>query len=374
METRLLCELEPGARRILERRFPGVAIHDDVATLDELPAVDVVAAGFPCQDLSQAGGKQGIEGKRSGVVDHVFRLLERSKGAGRQPEMVLFENVSYMLRLDRGSAMTYLVDRLEALGYRWAYRVVDARAFGIPQRRQRVVLLASLGESPRDAVLSGDSAEPLGLDAIGSVLPDATYGFYWTEGKRGLGWTRDAIPTIKGGSRVGIPSAPAVWTPRTGDFGTPRLEDAERLQGFPAGWTEPADEIYAKPRRWRWTLVGNAVCVPMSEWIGSRMSSPIANVDAVVGRPLSGRWPLAAYGGSDGRFAVDVSMRPTQDPFMRLADHLVDPLEPLSQRAARGFLMRARSSKLRFADGFLDSLDRYVGRSDTETTSEGRAA
>ena len=136
--SELLCELDPGARRVLETHFPGVEISEDVTELDELPEVDLVAAGFPCQDLSQAGGKRGIGGAKSSVVEHLFRLLGTARELGRQPPFVLIENVSYMLRLDRGGAMGFLVDELESLGYRWAYRVVDARAFGIPQRRQRV--------------------------------------------------------------------------------------------------------------------------------------------------------------------------------------------------------------------------------------------
>ena len=256
--------------------------------------------------------------------------------------MVLLENVSYMLRLDQGNAMGHLVERLEALGYRWAYRVVDARAFGVPQRRQRVVMLASLNVNPASIVLGTDADEPDGIDVIGEVRDGATYGFYWTEGRRGLGWTRDAIPTLKGGSRIGIPSAPAVWDPSDGTFGTPGLEDAERLQGFESRWTEPADDVYAKPRRGRWTLVGNAVCVPMASWIGERIVTDPSSSEQVAGQPLRGRWPRAAYGGTDGRFAVDVSLRPVQDAFVPVSQFLKSPLEPLSERASRGFLRRAR--------------------------------
>lgn len=361
METHLLCEIEPGARRILERRFPEAEVHPDVTTLDELPEVDLVTAGFPCQDLSQAGPKRGIGGDKSSLVEHVFRLLEQARSAGRQPSMVLFENVSYMLRLDQGRAMGYLVERLEELGYSWAYRVVDARAFGIPQRRQRVIMLASLDADPAAVVLGPSVPEPLGIDATGPLNEGSTYGFYWTEGRRGLGWTRDAIPTLKGGSRLGIPSPPAIWCPHDGLFGTPSLEDAERLQGFEAGWTDPADEVYEKPRRWRWTLVGNAVCVPMASWIGRRIAlGEQASAAALERRELQGRWPAAACGHAGRRYSVDVSTRPEQLEFEPLSAFLERPLVPLSERAAKGFLSRAREGKLRFGDGFLDSLEHYL--------------
>jgi DNA (cytosine-5)-methyltransferase 1 len=372
-ESQLLCEIDPGAREVLRRRFPGVEVCSDVTQVDHLPAVDLVAAGFPCQDLSQAGGKQGIAGSKSGVVEHLFRLLEGPEA--ERPPWVLIENVSYMLRLDVGRAMEYLVERLEDLGYRWAYRVVDARAFGIPQRRQRVLLLAGREEDPAPILLARDADEPEGVDVIGPVTEDSSYGFYWTEGRRGLGWARDAIPTLKGGSRVGIPSPPAIWRPSDGAFGLPTLEDAERLQGFPARWTEPADEIYDRPRRQRWSLAGNAVCVPVAEWVGRRLA--LSNPGRVKqARPLrSGeRWPLAAHGSKGGRFAVEVSRRPTQRRFVPLGEFLLDPITPLSERAARGFLSRALESKLRFGDGFLEDLDRYIDGFSEETLPLASAA
>ena len=225
----LLNEIEPGAQAVLRAHFPGIELTGDVCDLRTLPDVDLVAAGFPCQDLSQAGCTLGIRGSRSGLVDKVFQLLETAN-----PRWLLLENVPFMLQLDRGRAMQHLTTELGRLGFRWAYRVVDARSFGMPQRRQRVLLLASRDSDPRPVLFADDAGEPReprGRDPVGLAC-----GFYWTEGIRGLGWAVDAIPTLKGGSTIGIPSPPAIWMP-DGLVGTPDLRDAERLQGFPAGWT-----------------------------------------------------------------------------------------------------------------------------------------
>ena len=97
-------------------------------------------------------------------------------------------------------------------------------------------------------------------------------GFYWTEGIRGLGWAFDAIPTLKGGSTVGIPSPPAIILP-DGIIVKLNIQDAERIQGFEAGWTQPA-ELVARPGM-RWKLVGNAVTVGAAEWIGRRIDAAI---------------------------------------------------------------------------------------------------
>lgn len=66
--TGLLCEIDPAAQAILAAHFPGIPLADDIRTLSDLPEVDLVAGGFPCQDLSQAGTKAGISGGNSGLV------------------------------------------------------------------------------------------------------------------------------------------------------------------------------------------------------------------------------------------------------------------------------------------------------------------
>jgi DNA (cytosine-5)-methyltransferase 1 len=354
-----LCEIDDCARAVLERRFD-VPIAKDVTKLRRLEGVDLVSAGFPCQDLSQAGGKRGIRGRQSSLVQHLFRLVRTAVDEGVPPRWVLIENVSYMLRLDRGKAMTYLTSKLVSLGYTWAYRVVDARGLGMPQRRQRVLLLAALDDDPRAVLFADAVPDPESIDEIGPVNPAKAYGFYWTEGRRGLGWAEEAVPTIKGGSRLGIPSPPAVWIPAKDFVGTPTIEDAERLQGFEPRWTEAAVDVQGARAGRRWTLVGNAVCVPMAEWLGNRLADP-GTFDERLQVPKARRpWPIAAWGSKSDCFEVDVGMRPQTTNHVPLSGYLLDQLKPLSPKATRGFLSRARSHGLRFSDGFLASLDRHL--------------
>lgn len=354
-ETALLCEIDEGASRVLKRRMPGVELHRDVRELKYLPRVDVLAAGFPCQDLSQAGRTAGIRGRHSSLVGQVFRVLDSTP---RGPRWLLLENVSFMLQLDRGKAMRYLVDQLEERGFSWAYRVVDTRAFGLPQRRQRVLLLASKTEDPRPVLFAEDQDEE-----EWSFSLDVWCGFYWTEGLRGLGWAIDSVPTLKGGSSVGIPSPPAIWNPRTGEILTPEIRDAERLQGFPADWTLPAVEGDGVRRGHRWKLVGNAVSVPVAKWVGRRLAKP-GKFHPLTRLSLSRgvSWPRAAWGHKGHVFAVDANMWPVRYPRPALSDFLKFPLAPLSARAASGFLSRARTSTLTFEDGFLDAVERHIAR------------
>jgi DNA (cytosine-5)-methyltransferase 1 len=345
----LLNEIEPGAQAVLRARFPGVELTGDVCDLRSLPDVDLVAAGFPCQDLSQAGRTLGIGGSRSGLVGQVFRLLEAA-----DPGWLLLENVPFMLQLDRGRAMQHLTSELGRLGFRWAYRVVDARSFGIPQRRKRVLVLASRDHDPRPVLFADDAGEPPERVPAGLAC-----GFYWTEGIRGLGWAIDAVPTLKGGSTIGIPSPPAVWMP-DGLVGTPDVRDAERLQGFPTDWTLVDGLIMTRRTGARWKMVGNAVCVPVAQWVGERLITP-GTFDDARSHLLSGnRWPMAAWGESDRAFTVDVSLWPMTLQRPHLADFLDHPVRPLSVRATGGFLGRTDRSSLRFPGGFLDAVRQHL--------------
>ena len=196
--TELLCEIDEGARAVLATHFPNASLANDVREVRSLPVVDLIAAGFPCQDLSQAGRTAGIKGTQSGLVGELFRLLEHSK---IDPRWLLLENVPFMLQLERGRAMKTLTKWLGQNDFNWAYRTVDAQAFGLPQRRQRVLLLASRSEDPREILFVDDAEVPPVIEHTHSAC-----GFYWTEGNKGLGWAVDAVPTLKGGSTIGIPS------------------------------------------------------------------------------------------------------------------------------------------------------------------------
>jgi DNA (cytosine-5)-methyltransferase 1 len=378
--TSLLCEIEPHANSVLRSRFPEADLHGDVRKLKSLPKVDLLAAGFPCQDLSQAGKTAGIKGKNSGLVGEVFRLLN---GARRAPKWLLLENVPFMLQLDQGRAMSFLTRTLTDLGYSWAYRVMDSRAFGLPQRRQRVILLASKTEDPRSVLFCDDAGLP--KEPTASEQQSVACGFYWTEGIRGLGWAVDAVPTLKGGSGIGIPSPPAIWMRhRTGEIVTPEIRDAERLQGFPADWTlqdEGADPAPISSGRKavaaRWKLVGNAVSVPLARWVGERLACPGEFDDFDKSRKMTGTgWPSAAYGIGKQVMRVEVSLWPCHSPRQHLADFLQFPTKRLSERATAGFLERTTRSQLRFVDGFVDALANHLEqmRADNSITAVGKSA
>ena len=345
----LLCEIDPAAQAVLRHRFPDVSLAPDVTQLERLPeGTDLITAGFPCQDLSSSGPKAGIGGSRSGLIGDVFRLIEASR-----PQWVLIENVHFMLHLAKGAAISRIVEELEALGYSWAYRVLNSQGFGLPQRRRRVFILASLDEDPRNAMLADQGAFEPAAPSISRPV-----GFYWTEGTYATGLAADAVPPLKGGSTIGIPSPPAIMLPE-GFVGTPHIEDAEALQGFPRGWSSAATDTARASYRWK--LIGNAVPVNVVRWIGDQINSQ-KTYDAGADTPIKkgSTWPDAAWGRAGERYKAEVSHFPSAVKQASLAKLLTNDLRPLSVRASRGFLSRARKGNLRFPEGFLESVEKHA--------------
>src|SRR5579859_2780010 len=205
-KTTLFCEKDPEAISILRSRFPKIGLVDDVCKQNELldrvdDRSDLLTGGFPCTDISQAGQTKGFNGSQSSLVRQALALIRR-----RPFSHVLLENVPNWRFLHGGAYLEEVLSELERLGYRWAYRTIDALAFGLPQRRQRIFLYATTEGDPRDVLFNGQ-VDPSEHEF---ELEEAAHGFYWTEGNRGLGWGENCVPTLKGGSGLGIPSSPAI--------------------------------------------------------------------------------------------------------------------------------------------------------------------
>lgn len=130
-ETVAFCEIEPAARRLLAARWPGVPQYGDIETADfsQVGPVDLVAAGFPCQDISNAGLRAGISGSRSSLFWHVLRAV-RMVGRPR----LLLENVAALL--DRG--MGDVLGALAEIGHDAEWHCIPASAVGAPHRRDRL--------------------------------------------------------------------------------------------------------------------------------------------------------------------------------------------------------------------------------------------
>ena len=145
-------EIDKNARTVLAKRFPNTKLFNDVTevTADGLlgagfiPNRGILCGGFPCQDLSVAGKRAGLSGDRSGLFWEVIRLARELK-----PKYLVLENVPGLLSSGGGRDMGTVLGALGDLGYGFAYRVLDAQNFGVPQSRRRVFIVGCLGDSGR---------------------------------------------------------------------------------------------------------------------------------------------------------------------------------------------------------------------------------
>lgn len=144
-------EIDPFPRAVLQHHYPNVPLHGDFTTIQEhdYAAIDLLVGGTPCQAFSVAGLRKGFADERGNLTLEFVRLAQRLK-----PRWVVWENVPGVLSIDRGRAFGSFLGGLAELGYGFAYRVLDAQHFGVPQRRRRVFVVGYLGDwRPPAAVL-----------------------------------------------------------------------------------------------------------------------------------------------------------------------------------------------------------------------------
>lgn len=348
--TILMCEIDNVAQHVLNNRFSSIPLVGDIRDIKALPNnTDILCAGFPCQDLSSAGEKRGMLGTRSSLVKEVFRLLKNQK-----IEWVVIENVSFMLRLNKGETIETITSELHQLGYKWAYRTIDSISF-VPQHRARVFIVASLTHDPRNVLLSDNYNQSIGT--VNYDVFESPLGFYWTEGRNALGLVQNAIPTLKAGSTIGIPSPPAIAFPN-GTVAMPNICDAEALQGFPRNWTLPAEEIRKKSARWK--LIGNAVTVDTVSWIANKIGHPSLYDCSKDKIHVPGtNWPKAAWCIESDIYESESTFYPLRINY-KLEDYIQETMTPLSLKATNGFVKRLQEGHLKHPQYFSDTLNDYI--------------
>jgi DNA (cytosine-5)-methyltransferase 1 len=153
-------EIEAFPRAVLAQRWPGVPVHGDFTTIEagQYEPIDLLVGGTPCQDFSVAGLRAGLDGERGRLTLEFFALARRLR-----PRWVVWENVPGVLSMDEGRVFGLILGLLGQCGFGFAYRVLDAQYFRVPQRRRRVFIVGYLGDWRRAAAvlferesLSGD--------------------------------------------------------------------------------------------------------------------------------------------------------------------------------------------------------------------------
>lgn len=315
-----LCERDEYRRAVLAERFSGVELWDDVREVaasgrarqlagvvgsvgsrsdggrgrsgakDGNDRVDLLCGGFPCQDLSVAGRRAGLAGERSGLFFEFARIAESVR-----PEWLLIENVPGLLSSNGGRDFGELLGSLADIGYGVAWRILDSRFFGVPQRRRRVFIVAHhsggrAGAERAGAVLaigSGCGGHPAAGGEAGQIATGVTGA-----GSDGPGRGRDEEGSLVNWGHLANGEETSDSCLSCGGSGHTRFgpcrrctgqgplrsvrrltpRECERLQGFPDDWT--LIEWQGKPAAdsRRYAACGDAVTVPVAGWLGMRIA------------------------------------------------------------------------------------------------------
>lgn len=144
-------EIEPWCNRVLERHWPEVPNVGDATAIDprSLEPVDVISFGSPCQDLSVAGRRAGLDGARSSLFFTAARIIEQCR-----PSLAIWENVPGAFSSNDGRDFLAVLNTLADIGATdIAWRVIDSKYSGVPQQRRRIFLVADFGGQRAGEVL-----------------------------------------------------------------------------------------------------------------------------------------------------------------------------------------------------------------------------
>lgn len=244
-QTAWQVEIDPVCRAVLSDRFPHASQYADVRTcLPSLKSVDVVAGGFPCQDVSAMGRRRGLSGSRTGLFFDAVGIVRALR-----PRWLVLENVPGLLSSNHGRDFEIVLETLAQCGYVGCWRVLDSRYFGVPTKRRRIFVVAGFHEQP-PAELLGDAGP------VARVSGKTEAGSPWA----------DAHPTLLAGfadgQTIDLSGANIVAAENSRHQMVERARTA-RHHGLRRG-LDAANAAQAR-------AAGNAVCPPVARWIAQKL-------------------------------------------------------------------------------------------------------
>lgn len=287
------------AQRAYELNF-GEVPFGDITKLDLniVPEHDILCAGFPCQPFSISGKLKGFEDTRGTLIYYVFEIIEKKK-----PKVVLLENVKHLIYHDKRRTLSVIIKNLEQLGYIVSKKVLNASNFGVPQNRERIIIIGhqkkkfefhKLQYKPRPflenfldkagdfefldepyTILENQKEQESGLIFAGyrnkairkaGVRPGTEHlsrvhkqpnRIYSTKG------VHPALPSQESSGRF--------WIYHEGKVRKLTINECYRIMGFPEKFKfiDSKSELYKQ--------IGNSVCIPMVKALGIEIKSQLLN-------------------------------------------------------------------------------------------------
>jgi DNA (cytosine-5)-methyltransferase 1 len=290
IETIGFSEIDKYAIQVLNYHYPNIKNYGDITEIkgEDLPTVDIITGGSPCQDLSVAGKGAGLNGKRSGLFFHFMRLIKE-----KQPTYFVWENVKGALSSSRGWDFARVQIEMEQAGYDVQWQVINAKDFGVPQNRERIFAIGIRKGSGREILFKriGSSQNIKTRQQVSSTI----HAGYYKQGGRDQQYINKIVNTGHDGTNIfstdGIaPTQKALGGgqgAKTGLYAVPNstsnqetLEgmrirrltptECERLMGLEDGWTAKGivdgREVDISDTQ-RYKMCGNGVVVNCVDYI-----------------------------------------------------------------------------------------------------------
>lgn len=227
-QAKWFSEIEPFCCTVLDYRWPGVPNLGDMTKIlehEQCSTVDILVGGTPCQSFSVAGLRKGLDDPRGNLMLQFLRLARQLR-----PKWLVWENVPGVLSVNGGGDFATFLRGLEECGYGWAYRVLDAQHFGVPQRRRRVFVVASLRGwqsafavlHERGSLFGHPAPSQASAETVASDTGASPACFRWSNDREGLLQTRIAA-TLKSRSTSTDPRHVAAY-----------IVNAEGSEGLPS--------------------------------------------------------------------------------------------------------------------------------------------
>ena len=293
-------EVDPFCSALLAQRFPNVTNYGDLNGFEkwEIEPFDVLIGGTPCQSFSLAGKRAGLDDPRGDLAMVFLGLARRTR-----PRWIVWENVPGVLSSGGGRDFGALLGTLVDIGYGFAYRVLDAQYFGVPQRRRRVFVVGHLGDATRATQVlfepQGSRGDLAKGGASGQVAATVARASAQDRGRDEV--THTITPRVRLSHEEPLVACSQVSPPLLNSYGkgrTHRLHGAcvdtmlslvtntiasgsavrrltprecERLQGFHDDWTLITYRGKPALDGPRYAAIGNSMAVPVIRWIGKRI-------------------------------------------------------------------------------------------------------
>jgi DNA (cytosine-5)-methyltransferase 1 len=279
-------EIDKKCQDVLAKHFPQSKIFGDIQGVNGgefiaagfEPSTGIISGEFPCQDLSVGGKQKGLSGARSGLFWEICRILDETKA-----QSFVLENVGGLLSSNNGRDMRTVINALNERGYGIGWRCFDSQYFGVAQRRKRIFIVGFLGDRGERAseILAFEEGRRRYFGTRGKEQPRIAVG----SPKR---TANDLIHTFSKARRAQSVDDYETWVERDFTNTLNAFDNAtevratelvisqgrvrrlmpiemERLQGFPDNWTDGQADSN------RYKQMGNAVTVPVAQWIIERM-------------------------------------------------------------------------------------------------------